>query len=266
MDDEFKARSRTVWSVGDYSPASRQLEPASGSLIEALDIGEGMTVLDVAAGHGNCAIAAARRGATVVATDFSPRMIEVGRARTREAGLDVAWQEADAADLPFGDASFDRVTSTFGAIFAPEQQQVAAEGVRVLRPGGRLGFTAWTPDSLTVRILAISREYLPPAPADAPDPFRWGDPGEAAALFEPHGCEVRTQRRTVTFRYASWDQWRRDSESHGMAVVLRQSMAKEEYAEMRERQQAAIAQHNSDEGDSVAFDADYLEILVGKPA
>ena len=265
MHDELKARSRAVWGTGDYSPASRQLEPAAVHLVESLDVGPGMTVLDIAAGHGNCAIAAARCGANVLATDFSPHMIATGSERTRAAGLDVTWQEADAADLPFDDAAFDRVTSTFGAIFAPEQEQVAAEAVRVLRPGGQLGFTAWTPDSQLVQILMIGREYVPAPLADAPDPFRWGDASAVQALFEPLGCEVQTQRRAVTFRYSSWEQWRHDTDAHGMAVIMRDQMPPETFEEMRGRQQAATAEHNHANGDAVAVDSDYLEIVVRKP-
>ena len=266
MHEELKARSRAVWGTGDYAPASRQLEPAAETLVESMGIGAGMTVLDIAAGNGNCALAAARRGATVVATDFSPYMIKTGIDRTREAGLDVSWQEADAADLPLEDASFDSVTSTFGAIFAPEQEQVAAEAVRVLRPGGRVGFTAWTPDSLTVQLLTIGREYAPAPPANAPDPFRWGDPAQAAALFEPLGCDVQTQRRAISLRYSSWEHWRHDTDAHGMAVLMRQNMPADVFEEMRQRQQAVTAEHVAADADGVVFDSAYLEIIASKPA
>ena len=264
MPEELKARSRAIWSTGDYAPASRQLEPAAQSLVEALGVTAGMRVLDVAAGHGNCTVAAARRGAEVLATDFSPTMIAVGSERTRTAGLDVKWQEADAAALPFEDASFDRVTSTFGAIFAPEQEQVASELARVVRPGGLVGLTAWTPDGLTAKMLAVRSRFGTPLPAGAPDPFRWGNPDEVAALFAPLGCEVQTRRRAVTFRYDSWDQWQRDSQAHGMAVVARQTMPAGDYDEMLSAMQAATAEYNHGEGDAVAFDSDYLEITATK--
>ena len=266
MHDDIKARSAAIWGTGDYGPASRQLEPAAVALVEALGIGPGMRVLDVASGHGNCAIAAARAGASVVASDFSPRMIEIGSARTAAAGLDIAWQEADAADLPFEDASFDCVTSTFGAIFAPEQEAVGTEAVRVVRPGGMIGLTAWTADGMTARTLAVAREYGPPRPGDAPDPFLWGMPEVVQALFEPLGCSVRTRRRALTFRYASWAQWRADSEAHGMAVVAKQSMPPADFDAMRDRMRDITAEYNYGEGDAVVFDADYLEIIVTTPA
>jgi SAM-dependent methyltransferase len=262
LHDELAERSRAIWGTGDYAPTSRQLAPASHTLVETLDIAAEHRVLDIAAGHGNCAIAAARRGATVVASDFSPTMIAIGRTRCEEHGLPVTWEEADAAHLPFADASFDRVTSVFGAIFALAQERVAAEAVRVVRPGGRIGFTAWTPDGLTARVLAVARRYGPPRPPDAPDPFRWGDPDEVRVLFGPLDCEVETHRRTHTFRYGSWEQWKQESEAHGMAVVARQSMPAEAYAQMRREMQEATAEHDYGEGDAVTFDADYLEIVV----
>ena len=266
MHEELKAQSRKMWSTGDYAPASRRLEPAAVSLVETLGIGPGMRVLDVAAGHGNCAVAAARRRATVVATDFSPKMIETGSARTRNANLAVTWQEADAAALPFGDDAFDRVTSTFGAIFAPEQEAVAAEAVRVVRSGGAVGLTAWTPDGLMARLLAIRADAGLPRPPGASDSFRWGDPAVVAGLFEPLGCAVSTERRQLTFRYPSWEQWRRDSEAHGMSAVARELLPPDAYAEMLARVEAVTAEHDYGKGGSVVFDSDYLEILVTKPA
>lgn len=262
--DEFRERSRAVWSMGDYSPASRQLEPASVALVEALEVAAGASVLDVAAGHGNCAVAAARRGATVIATDFSSSMIEVGSARTRAEGLDVSWQEADAADLPFADGSFDVATSVFGAIFAPVHEDVAAELVRVVKPGGRVGMTAWAAEGLVARMIAIGKEFGRPLPAGAPDPFVWGSPEYATSMFEPYGCDVEVHHRSLTFRYGSWDQWRRDSEAHGMAVVARQNMEPEVYRQMRDSMQAATAEHDYGEGGAVAFDSDYLEIIARK--
>ena len=262
---QWRERSAAVWGTGDYEPTSRQLEPASEALVESLGISAGHDVLDVAAGHGNCALAAARRGARVTATDFSPAMLEAGRRRSQSAGVNVQWQEADAADLPFADGSFDRVTSVFGAIFALEQEQAAAEAVRVLRTGGRFGMTAWTPDGLTASTIAVGRRYGPPPPPGAPDPFRWGDPDEAAAIFAPFGCAVDVRRRTITFRYASWEDWAAATEGHGYAVVARQTMPAEAYAQMRDEMRAAVAAHNHAMDGGVAYDSDYVELLVTKP-
>ena len=264
MTDELKRRSQLVWSTGDYAPTSAQLEPVSTALVEALDITSGHRVLDVAAGHGNCAIAAARRGATVTASDFSPTMIDVGRARTAGEGLTIAWHEADAAALPFEDNSFDRVTSVFGAIFAPEQEQTAAELIRVAKDDGHVGLTAWTPNGYTARLLALTREFGPPPPAGAPDPMRWGRPDDVTALFGAFGWTVAVRRRAVTFRYGSWDEWRAASEAHGMAVLAKQMMPSERYEQMYSAVRALTEEVNHAIGDAVEFDADYVEVIGTK--
>lgn len=256
----MKTRAKAIWSTGDYAPTGRQLEPVSEVLIESLGVDRNHRVLDVAAGHGNCALAAARRGAEVVASDFSSVMIEHGRARTEAAGLDIDWREADAADLPFGDDEFDRVTSVFGAIFAPEQATVAAELARVTATGGTVGLTAWTADGVIARMLRIHRRYSPPPPEDAPDPMAWGDPPHVEELFVGTGCELTVTPRTVTFSYPSWEAWRRDLEAHGLLVDLKQNMPEEVYRDLLAETQTFLASHDHAEQGAVAYDAEYLEI------
>lgn len=262
---EIKERSRAIWGIGDYGPTSRQLAPVSDQLVEALGVERGHRVLDVAAGHGNCALVAARRGAEVVASDFSPAMVERGRGRTQEEGLAVPWIEADAADLPFDDAGFDRVTSVFGAIFAPEQGVVAAELVRVTRPGGTVGITSWTVDGLIAALLRINRSKAPPAPEGIPDPLAWGDAGRVEELFAGTGCDLAFTRRTVTFAYPSWDAWRRDFEAHGLLVVLRDELSETAYEELIEEIQTFLSSHDHGEDGAVAYDAEYLEIQAHVP-
>lgn len=260
---EIKERSRTVWGLGDYAPTGRQLEPVSAALVDALGIGADHRVLDVAAGTGNCAVAAARAGARVVASDFSPVMIERGRERTDAAGLDVTWQEADAADLPFEDGSFDRVTSVFGAIFAPEQELTARELVRVTAPGGAMGMTAWTADGVIARMMRELRPAdAPPPPDDAPDPMAWGDPDHVERLFAGIAGELSITRRTVTFSYPSWDRWRRDFAAHGMMVVMEQELPPEGFDALLSQARDLVAGAGRVDGNGVAYDAEYLEIRV----
>lgn len=263
---ELKERSKQIWGTGDYAPTGRQLEPVSAALVEALGIGPGHRVLDVAAGHGNCALAAARKGAEVVASDFSAVMIEHGRARTDDAGVEMTWTEADAADLPFDDAAFDRVTSVFGAIFAPEQQDVAAELVRVTAPGGTVGLTAWTPDGFIAQLVRIPQEHGPPRPEEGPDAMAWGDPAHVEDLFAGLECELELTPRAVTFSYPSMEAWQRDLEAHGMAVVMKQNMPEDAYAELMAKMRALVAAHDHADGDAVAYHAEYLEILAHVPA
>lgn len=259
--NQLSERSRVIWDTGDYAPTSRGLAPASEALVEALEIVSGHEVLDVAAGHGNCAIAAARRGAAVTATDFAPGMIAAGRQRTQAEGLAVAWLQADATALPFEDASFDRVTSVFGAIFAPDQARAAAEAARVTRSGGRIGFTAWPEGSYAARLLDAMGRHTP-RPSGAPDTLDWGRPDRVAALFEPTGCSLDMRRRTFTFRYGSWDEWRSGLEAHGMAVVARQSMAVDRYEAMLDEMRTATEEVDAGQDGAVVIEAEYLQILA----
>lgn len=262
--EELKARSRAVWTSGEYRQTGRRLAPVSEILLDALGVQPGIRLLDVAAGDGNCAIAAARRGAEVLATDFSPVMIERGRRRAADAGLDIAWEEADAADLPLPDATFDAVTSVFGAIFAPEQERVAAELVRVTRPGGRVGMTAWVRDGLTARVQQLSREVLPPAGSEPPpDPYRWGDGDHVAGMFRSVGCaDVTVRSHTLTWSFPSWDAWREEARLHGMAVVTRDLVGEAAFEDLLDRQRDVLAEEAHTTPDGIAFDSGYLVIVV----
>src|SRR5919112_6307527 len=145
-DSDLKARHRAMWASGDY-PAMVEtfLLPLGPRLVEACGIGQGMKVLDVAAGTGNASIVAAQRGAQVTASDLTPELFDAGRARAQSAGVELEWVEADAENLPFDDESYDVVMSSIGAMFAPPHQDVADELVRVCRSGGTIGMLNWTP-------------------------------------------------------------------------------------------------------------------------
>jgi ubiquinone/menaquinone biosynthesis C-methylase UbiE len=144
---EFKQEARAAWTAGDYDAMMRQegLYEVGARLVRRVGVGAGQDVLDVACGTGNAAIPAARAGASVTGLDLTPRMIEAARDRGRAASVAIEWIEGDAEDPPFGDRRFDVVLSTFGCMFAPRHEVVADEIARVLRPGGRIGFCAWTP-------------------------------------------------------------------------------------------------------------------------
>ena len=151
---EAKAAARAAWRLGDYHRFATELVWEVGPvLVEACGIVAGQRVLDVAAGTGNVAIRAAEAGASVVASDLTPEHFEAGRAEARRRGVELDWVEADAEALPFGDGEFDVVTSSFGAMFAPDHRAVADELVRVCRPGGTIGLASFTPDGLARRVL-----------------------------------------------------------------------------------------------------------------
>ena len=191
-DTALKAKHRTMWASGSYpTMVETFLLPLGPRLVEAIGIGPGDTVLDVASGTGNAALPAARAGADVTASDLTPELLEAGRATAEAEGLDLRWIEADAEHLPFADASFDVVMSTIGAMFAPFHQPVADELVRVCRPGGRIGLLSWTPEGMIGGLFRTIGQFAPPPPAGAQPPPLWG--GDAH-LRELLGDRVDLQR------------------------------------------------------------------------
>src|SRR5262245_2016586 len=169
-----KGRQQAAWSSGDYSVIGTTLQIVGETLCEAVDLRSNQRVLDVAAGNGNATLAAARRFATVVSTDYVPSLLNGARARAAAERLQVTFQEADAEALPFPDESFDVVLSTFGVMFAADQARAAAELTRVCRPGGKIGMANWTPDSFIGGVFKIIGKYAPLAPG-VKSPALWGN-------------------------------------------------------------------------------------------
>ena len=163
-----KTRQQAAWASGDYAVIGTTLQLVGESLAEACDLRYDESVLDVAAGNGNATLAAARRGCAVVSTDYVQALLDRGAERARAERLNVAFRVADVEDLPFADASFDAVLSTFGVMFAPDQSRAASEMLRVCRPGGRIGMANWTPDSLVGRMFKVLGRHIAPPPGVQP--------------------------------------------------------------------------------------------------
>ncbi len=201
----LKARQQGAWSSGDYAVVGTTLQIVGESLCEALDLRAGSTILDVAAGNGNASLAAARRWCAVTSTDYVPALLERGRARAAAEGLDIAFREADAEALPFDDASFDVVLSTFGVMFTPDQDRAAAEMMRVCRSGGRIGLANWTPDGFIGQLFKTIGRHVPPPPG-ARSPALWGTEDRLAELF-PGAASIAAPTRHFNFRYRSAAHW-----------------------------------------------------------
>jgi SAM-dependent methyltransferase len=183
-DRACKAGARQAWALGDYHRFATDLIWDLGAeLVAACGIGPGDRVLDVAAGTGNTALRAAAAGAAVVACDLTPENFPAGRQAAARAGLRLDWVEADAEDLPFPDASFDIVTSSVGAMWAPDHQRVADELLRVARPGGTIAMINFAVGGLLAGFLDVFAGYAPPPPPWAASPLLWGDPDHIRRLF-----------------------------------------------------------------------------------
>lgn len=202
----IKQRQQATWASGDFAVIGTTLQIVGETLAEAADVRAGERVLDVAAGNGNASLAAARRFADVTSTDYVPALLDKGRARALAEGLGVQFQVADAEALPFADASFDAVLSTFGVMFTPDHARSAQEMLRVLRPGGRIGLANWTPEGFIGRLFRVIGAHVPP-PAGVKSPALWGTEPHAAALFGTQAAAIRCERRTFNFRYRSAAHW-----------------------------------------------------------
>ena len=198
----LKSRQQVAWSSGNYAVVGTTLQIVGEQLCEAMDLRAGSKVLDVAAGNGMISLAAARRWCDVTSTDYVPALLESGRARATANGLSIRFMEADAESLPFDDASFDAVVSTFGVMFAPNQAQAASEMMRVCKRGGRIGLANWTPDGFIGQVFKTLGKYLPP-PAGAKSPALWGTRAALNEMFGSQASSIKAEPRFFNFRYKS---------------------------------------------------------------
>jgi ubiquinone/menaquinone biosynthesis C-methylase UbiE len=208
----IKGRQQATWSSGDYHMIGTQILIVSEQLIESLDLHSTERVLDVATGSGNAALAAARRGSSVVGIDYVPALLARARQRAAAEGVAATFLDGDAEALPFEDQSFDVVTSVFGAMFAPDHQRTADELARVTRSGGRIGLVAHTPEGFIGQLFKVIAAHVPP-PAGLPSPILWGMETHLRELFGARIAEISTQKRFYVFRATSpkafVEDWRR---------------------------------------------------------
>ncbi len=201
-----KQRQQGAWSSGDYAVVGTTLQIVGEQLCETLDLRPGSKVLDVAAGNGNVTLAAARRWCEVTSTDYVPALLERGRERAAAERLAVAFREADAEALPFHDASFDVVVSTFGVMFTADQDKAAAELLRVCKPHGKIGLANWTPQGFIGQLFKTLGRHLPP-PAGVKSPALWGTRARLDEMFGAQALEIVAEPRMFVFRYHSAEHW-----------------------------------------------------------
>jgi SAM-dependent methyltransferase len=257
-----KARQQGAWSSGDYAVAGTTLQIVGEQLCEALDVRSGQKVLDVAAGNGNVSLAAARRFCDVVATDYVPALLERARERADADRLAITFREADAEALPFADASFDAVVSTFGVMFTPDQDSAAAEMVRVCRPGGKIGLANWTPEGFIGQLFKTIGKHLPP-PAGVRSPALWGTRARLTELFGPHAASIGLAQRHFVFRYRSPAHWMEVFRTY-YGPLLKAFAALEPPAQAALEQDvlALIGQFNRSGDESMVVPAEYLEVVI----
>jgi SAM-dependent methyltransferase len=198
--DALKVRLKGTWSAGDFGKIAQSYFPGSVEFIERLDIKSGERILDVACGSGNLAIPAAKLGADVVGIDIAPNLIEQARTRAQKEGLKIRFEEGDAEALSCETASFDKVVTMFGAIFAPRPELVAAELLRVTRPGGTIAMANWTASSFVGQMFKLIGSFVPP-PSIMPSPVQWGDASKVRERLGEGISDIRCTPRTIAFRF-----------------------------------------------------------------
>ncbi len=267
MDDlqHLKDQARFVWAQGNYPELARFLLPAAADLVDSSGIGPGTSVLDVGAGDGNVAITAAAKGARVIATDLTPELIERGKERTSEAGLDIEWREADVEDIPLESDRFDVVTSSFAAIFAPRADVAVAEMMRVARPGGLVAMATWSQVGFLGESMAKGAKYRPPPEPGIDTPDSWGDPAIARSRFRPHSDDVQIKTGDIHWRFdsiAHWSEWS-ELNSPNLAVA-KEMMPPERFAAMRAEYEQLAERYNEATDGTMDVPAEYLLILARK--
>jgi SAM-dependent methyltransferase len=256
-----KARQQAMWASGDFAVIGTTLQMVGEQICEAADVRPGERVLDVAAGNGNATLAAARRFAQVTSTDYVPALLERGRRRAEAEALEVLFELADAEALPYADAQFDVVLSTYGVMFAPDHSRSARELMRVCRPGGRIALACWTPDGFLGALLRTVSTYVPPIPGVA-SPLLWGRPDHLRSLFAG-AASVAWNVRSFPFRYLSAEHFVSTFRTYYGPVH-------KAFAALDAPQQEALAAdlvellRNCDEGDGrgLVVRGEYLEIVV----
>lgn len=194
-----------MWSAGDWDTFSRHLAPLTDVVLDRLGAIDGADLLDVGTGSGTTiAIPAALRGARVTGADVTPELLEHARRHAADAGADVTWVEADAAALPFADAAYDRVVSTFGAMFAPDHARAAAELVRVCRPGGQVLMTTWMFEGFVGETFTLTGSFMPPPPEGVGLPPQWGLEDHVRDMFGRAGiADPTVTPATISFAFPS---------------------------------------------------------------
>lgn len=259
-----KARQQATWASGDFAVIGATIQSVAEALCDAVDLRAGSDVLDVACGHGNAAIAAARHFCRVRGVDFVPSLLERARERALAERLEIEFSHGDAEALPFPDASFDCALSTFGVMFAPRQELVASELLRVVKPGGRIGLANWTAEGLIGEVFRVLSRFAPP-PAGLASPFAWGSERELARLFGPT-AEVRVRRAEFAFRYRSPEHWIDVFRTwYGPTKRVFDGLDEARRAELAAALSDLLRRHDRAQDGTLIAPSEYVEVVVEKP-
>jgi ubiquinone/menaquinone biosynthesis C-methylase UbiE len=259
-----KQRQHGAWSSGDYAVVGTTLQIVGEQLCEAIDLRAGSKVLDVAAGNGNATLAAARRWCDVTSTDYVPALLKRGQERAAAEHLKVEFREADAEALPFADATFDVVLSTFGVMFTPDQDKAASELARVCRSGGKIGLANWTPEGFIGQLFKTIGRHLPP-PAGVKSPALWGTAARLEEMFGSQASEIAAEPRMFVFRYRSPDHWLDIFKTfYGPTLKAFAALDESGQAALKRDLLALLGEFNHADDGTIVVHSEYLEAVITK--
>ena len=261
--ESLKTRLKAMWMAGDFGQIAKDIEASGEEFIARLALKPGVRLLDVACGSGNLAIPAARAGATVTGVDIAPNLLEQARMRAAAESLTIQFDEGDAENLPYADAAFDVVVSMFGAMFAPRPELVAAELVRVCRPGGRIALANWTPDGFIGQMFKINGKHVAPPP-NMPSPVKWGEEETVRDRLRDGTRDLQLARRMCLFRYPFppaevVETFRR---YYGPTQRAFDALETDGQAALRNDLERLWAEHNQATDHTTQVEGEYLEVIA----
>ena len=260
----LKTKQQAAWSSGNYAIVGTTLQIVGEELCETLDLRGNERVLDVAAGNGNATLAAARRWCSVVSTDYVPSLLDNGRERAAAEGADITFQVADAEALPFPDASFNAVVSTFGVMFTANHDKAAAELLRVCKPKGRIGMANWTPDGFIGQVFKTLGKHLPPPPG-AKSPALWGTRARLDEIFGRGAASIDAQSKDFNFRYRSPEHFMEVFKTYyGPMLKAFAALDDSKRSHLHDDLVALIARMNKASDGTMVVPSEYLEIVIVK--
>jgi SAM-dependent methyltransferase len=258
----IKGRQRQVWVSGDYAAVATRIQLIAERLADAADLAAGTTVLDVATGSGNAALAAARLGCQVTGIDYVPELLQRGRARAAAEGLQVELLEGDAERLPFPDASFDAVLSCLGVMFTPDQERAAAELLRVCRPGGTIALANWTPSSFVGGMFRTVAAHVP-QPAGVRPPGLWGTQERLHELLGGGVARLEATQREFVFRFRSASELAEFFRAnYGPVRKAFEALDEPGRRRLDDDLVALAGRYDRAAGPSVAIPSEYLEVVA----
>ncbi|MCU1303305.1 MAG: Methyltransferase type 11 [Candidatus Sulfotelmatobacter sp.] len=260
---QVKSGMKSAWMAGDFGRIATYIAGTAEDFVRRTPIQPGSRLLDVACGTGNSAIPATRAGASVTGVDIAPNLLAQARERAAAENLDIHFEEGDAEELPFEKHSFDIVLSMFGAMFAPRPERVAAELLRVCKPGGLIAMANWTPEGFVGKSFQITHKILP-GPPGLPPPVLWGDEKSVRQRFSAGASSIDLTRRMAHFRYPFSPRETVEffRQHFGPTQVAFSRLDPAGQADLAAQTEALWTAHNTATDGTTQVEAEYLDVRV----